>query len=144
MSPRTSSPNRSAPAEALAGKVALITGGASGIGMAAAQAFCAQGAQVVITGRRKAALAAAAAKLGQGAFAIEGDVADPAHHAHIAEEVRRRFEGLDIYMANAGINTIRHSSEVPEAEYDAQFATNTRGSSSVFRSWARCCVKEDR
>jgi NAD(P)-dependent dehydrogenase (short-subunit alcohol dehydrogenase family) len=112
---------------ALAGKLALITGGASGIGFAAAQAFTAAGAQVIITGRQRPTLAAAAAKLGHGAFAIEGDVADLAHHAHVAEEIRRRFGGLDVYMANAGVNTIRHSAEVPEAEYDAQFAINARG-----------------
>lgn len=111
----------------LAGKVALITGGASGIGFAAARAFAAEGAQVVITGRRQPELAAATAKLGAGAFAVAGDVADPIHHARVAAEISRRFGGLDVYMANAGVNTIRNSAEVLEAEYDTQFATNTRG-----------------
>jgi NAD(P)-dependent dehydrogenase (short-subunit alcohol dehydrogenase family) len=111
----------------LAGRVAVITGGASGIGLAAAQAFVAEGAQVIVTGRGRQALSDAVAQLGGGAAAVVGDVADPAHHEIVAEEVRRRFGGLDIYMANAGVNTITPSAEVSEAEYDVQFAVNARG-----------------
>jgi len=111
----------------LSGRVAVVTGGASGIGFAAAQAFAAEGAQVVLTGRGREALSAAVATIGSGALAIAGDVADPEHHALVAEEVRRRFGGLDVYMANAGINTITPSPDVSEAEYDAQFAVNARG-----------------
>ena len=111
----------------LAGRSAVVTGGASGIGLAAATAFAAEGAQVIVTGRGRQALAEAVARIGSGAFGIAGDVADPAHHALVAEEVRTRFGGLDIYMANAGINTITPSRDVLEAEYDAQFAVNTRG-----------------
>jgi NAD(P)-dependent dehydrogenase (short-subunit alcohol dehydrogenase family) len=111
----------------LTGKVAVITGGNSGIGLSAAKAFAAEGAQVVITGRRQQAVDSALDEIGAGAIGIRGDVADLAHHDRVAEEVARRFGGLDIYMANAGINTITHSAEVTEAEYDAQFAVNTRG-----------------
>jgi NAD(P)-dependent dehydrogenase (short-subunit alcohol dehydrogenase family) len=111
----------------LAGRTAVVTGGASGIGFAAAQAFVAEGAQVIITGRGRQALSDAVAQLGTSAAAVVGDVADPAHHDVVVEEVLRRFGGLDIYMANAGINTITPSGEVSEAEYDAQFAVNARG-----------------
>ena len=111
----------------LEGRVAVVTGGSSGIGLAAAQAFVAEGAQVVLTGRGRQALADAVTRLGGGAVGIAGDVADPAHHDVVAEEVLARFGGLDIYMANAGINTITPSSDVSEAEYDAQFAVNARG-----------------
>jgi NAD(P)-dependent dehydrogenase (short-subunit alcohol dehydrogenase family) len=111
----------------LAGRTAVITGGASGIGLATAEAFVAEGAQVIITGRGRQALSDAVARLGGGAVAVVGDVADPAHHDLVAEEVRSRFGGLDIYMANAGINTITPSAEVSEAEYDAQFGVNARG-----------------
>lgn len=108
-------------------RIALVTGGTSGIGLAIAAAFAGEGARVIVTGRSRAALDAAVAGLGEGAAGLQGDVADPAHHAEVAAEITRRFGGLDIYVANAGINTIRHSAEVPEAEYDAQFAVNARG-----------------
>lgn len=111
----------------LKGKVALITGGSSGIGLAIAELFAAEGAEVVISGRRRDALVAAARRIGRGAICFEGDVADPAHHAHVAEKIEARFGSLDIYVANAGINTIRHSADVSEAEYDVQFAVNARG-----------------
>jgi NAD(P)-dependent dehydrogenase (short-subunit alcohol dehydrogenase family) len=111
----------------LTGKTAMITGGASGIGLAIARTFAAEGAQVIISGRRRGALDEAVRQIGSGALGLEGDVADPAHHAHVADEIAARFGGLDIYMANAGINTIRNSAEVSEEEYDAQFAVNARG-----------------
>ncbi|OWJ65114.1 SDR family NAD(P)-dependent oxidoreductase [Inquilinus limosus] len=108
-------------------KVALVTGGNSGIGLAAAKVFAAEGAQVVITGRRRDVVDQAVREIGFGALGIDGDVAEPAHHDRVAAEVAERFGRLDIYMANAGINQITPSAEVSEAEYDAQFAVNTRG-----------------
>jgi NAD(P)-dependent dehydrogenase (short-subunit alcohol dehydrogenase family) len=111
----------------LKGKHALITGGTSGIGLAIARRFADEGARIVVTGRRQKALDAAVAAIGHDALGLRGDVADPAHHAAVAREIAERFGGLDIYVANAGVNTIRPSSEVSEAEYDAQFAVNARG-----------------
>lgn len=111
----------------LKGKIAIITGGNSGIGLAAAQLFAAEGATIVITGRRQDVLDAAVRSIGGGASGIQGDVADPAHHALVADMVRDRFGGVDVYMANAGVNTITASEQVSPAEYDAQFAINTRG-----------------
>jgi NAD(P)-dependent dehydrogenase (short-subunit alcohol dehydrogenase family) len=111
----------------LAGKVALVTGGSSGIGLAAARAFAGEGAQVVITGRSVKALDDAARDIGPGTLALPGDVADVSHHAAVADAIAARFGGLDIYMANAGINTITPSAAVSEAEFDAQFGVNARG-----------------
>jgi NAD(P)-dependent dehydrogenase (short-subunit alcohol dehydrogenase family) len=111
----------------LTGKTAMITGGTSGIGLAIARLFVSEGAQVIVSGRREDAAREATRQIGGGAAYILGDVADPEFHARAAEEIAGRLGGLDIYVANAGINTIRHSAEVPEAEYDAQFATNARG-----------------
>ena len=110
----------------LTGKVAVVTGGSSGIGFASAAAFVEAGARVAITGRRPAILEAAVRELGANAAAIQGDVADIAHHKEVAREVARRFGGLDIYMANAGRIAVNPSTEVSEAEYDAQFAVNAR------------------
>jgi NAD(P)-dependent dehydrogenase (short-subunit alcohol dehydrogenase family) len=108
-------------------KTALITGGASGIGLAAAKLFAASGAQVVITGRRQHVLDSAVAEIGNGAFAIQGDASDLAHHDQVAREVRERFGGLDVYLANAGTIVVQTSSEVGVDEFDAQFGTNARG-----------------
>lgn len=111
----------------LNGKIAVITGGNSGIGLATAKLFAAEGAQVVITGRRQQVIDDAVREIGSAALGIQGDVADPEHHRQIAEIVRERFGHADIYMANAGINTITPSYDVTEAEYDAQFGVNARG-----------------
>ncbi len=111
----------------LNGKVAVITGGNSGIGLATAKLFAAEGARVVITGRRQQVVDDAVREIGSAALGIQGDVADPDHHRQVAEIVRERFGDADIYMANAGINTITPSHDVTEAEYDAQFGVNARG-----------------
>jgi NAD(P)-dependent dehydrogenase (short-subunit alcohol dehydrogenase family) len=111
----------------LNGKTALVTGGNSGIGLAAAKIFANNGAQVIVTGRRQEALDAAVADIGNAAFAIRGDVSDLAHHDQVMAEVRQRFGGLDIYFANAGMIVLTPSSQVSVEEFDAQFATNARG-----------------
>jgi NAD(P)-dependent dehydrogenase (short-subunit alcohol dehydrogenase family) len=108
-------------------KVALVTGGNSGIGLAAAERFAAEGAQVIVTGRRQEVLDDAVRRIGHGAVGIQGDVADIEHHAALAATVRDRFGALDVYMANAGVITIAHSAGVTPEEFDAQFNVNTRG-----------------
>lgn len=111
----------------LEGKVAVITGGNSGIGKATARLFAQEGARVVVTGRRQDVLDQAVAEIGHGAIGVCGDVADLDHHRALAEEVERRFGGLDVYVANAAVITIAPSLTVTPAEYDAHFAVNTRG-----------------
>jgi NAD(P)-dependent dehydrogenase (short-subunit alcohol dehydrogenase family) len=111
----------------LSGKVALITGGNSGIGMASAELFAAEGAQVVVTARRQDVLDQAVRRIGHGAIGLQGDVADPKHHVLIAGEVQARFGRLDVYMANAGIVTVAPTEVVTPEQFDAQFNTNARG-----------------
>lgn len=111
----------------LENKVALVTGGNSGIGLAAAQRFAREGAQVIITARRQEVLDEAVRAIGHGAIGIRGDVADLAHHAAVAMEVRERFGALDVYMANAGVLTIQPSADVTPDVYDQQFGINARG-----------------
>lgn len=110
----------------LTDKVAIITGGNSGIGLATARLFIDEGAHVVIVGRRRDAVDETVAELGPRALGVTGDLADLATHDSVAEFVAERFGGADIYMANAGVNTITPSSAVGIQEYDAQFDTNTR------------------
>ena len=110
----------------LSGKTAVITGGNSGIGFAAAQAFVAEGARVAILGRRQQAVDDAVAQLGTSAFGVVGDVGDLSTHDRMMAEVHERFGAIDIYMANAGMNNIEPSPAVSVDSYDIQFGTNTR------------------
>ncbi|WP_338878408.1 SDR family oxidoreductase [Achromobacter veterisilvae] len=110
----------------LSGKTAVITGGNSGIGFAAARAFVAEGARVAILGRRRQAVDDAVAQLGTAAFGVVGDVAELSTHDRLVAEVRERFGTIDIYMANAGMNNIEPSPAVSVDSYDAQFGTNAR------------------
>jgi NAD(P)-dependent dehydrogenase (short-subunit alcohol dehydrogenase family) len=110
----------------LSGKVAVITGGNSGIGLACAQAFAAEGARVVIVGRRQDAVDSALASLGPDAMGFVGDVADLAMHDRLLAAVKARFGAIDIYLANAGTAILEPSSAVTVDNYDLQFATNTR------------------
>jgi NAD(P)-dependent dehydrogenase (short-subunit alcohol dehydrogenase family) len=108
-------------------KVAVITGGNSGIGKATARLFAEEGAQVVITGRRRDIVDQAVGEIGHGAVGVVGDVADLEHHRTLAETVKSRFGGLDIYMANAAIINLTASGNVTPEDYDRHFAINTRG-----------------
>jgi len=111
----------------LKGKVAIITGGNSGIGKATAKLFVQEGAEVVITGRRQDVIDSALLDIGPGATGFCGDVADVEFHSRLAEEVRNRFGVIDIYMANAGIINLSNSQSVSPMEYDQHFAVNSRG-----------------
>ena len=110
----------------LSGKVAVITGGNSGIGLAYAQVFAAEGARVVIVGRRRDAVDTALASIGPDAMGFVGDVADLAMHDHLLAAVKARFGAIDIYVANAGTAILEPSAAVTVDTYDVQFATNTR------------------
>lgn len=110
----------------LEGKVAVITGGNSGIGLATARAFVDAGASVAIVGRRAAAVAEAVEGLGPQAAGVVGDLSDLSTHAKVATFVEERFGGLDIYVASAGSNVIAPTAGVSVSDYDMQFGINTR------------------
>ena len=90
------------PAMRLSGKVALISGGGTGIGAATAHRFAAEGAMVVVTGRRSEPLAVVADEV--GGRAVPGDTSDPAHAAEAVATAVDTFGGLDIVVASAGID----------------------------------------
>lgn len=108
-------------------KVAVITGGNSGIGKASAKLFAEEGALVVVTGRRQDVVDRAAKEIGASAIGFVGDSADLEDHRRLADFVKNRFGNIDIYMANAGIINLVPSAEVTPEDYDRHFAINTRG-----------------
>lgn len=111
----------------LAGRVALVTGGSSGLGLATARHFAAEGAQVFITGRRQAALDAAVAQIRGDAVAIRGDVSNLADLDRLYEIIGQRAGRLDILFANAGVGEFAPLGQISEAHFDQAFSVNVKG-----------------
>jgi len=111
----------------LENKVAVVTGGSSGIGFATARRFIADGAQVVITGRNQDALDAAVAELGNAATGIRSDVANLEDLDHLFAQVRVQFVRVDVLFANAGIAPFLPLEAVTEEHFDRLFNINVRG-----------------
>ena len=86
----------------LIGKTALVTGGTSGIGLATAQRFAAEGAHVFVTGRRQDGVDKAVASIGDSATGVQGDITDAADLGRLADAIREYGRGLDVVFANAG------------------------------------------
>src|SRR5262249_60227958 len=105
----------------LDGKVALVTGANSGIGLATARQFAKEGAHVFATGRRAAELAAAAKEIGANVTAIQGDVSRPRDLDHLMAEIKQRKGRLDVLFANAGIARYGALGTIDEARFDARF-----------------------
>lgn len=111
----------------LKGKIALVTGGASGIGLATAQLFAEEGATVFITGRRQAELEAAAAAIGSAATAIQCDISSLVDLDRLYARIAGQAGRLDIVFANAGGGEFARLGEITEAHFDNTFATNVKG-----------------
>lgn len=108
-------------------KVALITGGTSGMGFATAQRLLGEGAQVVITGRDPVRLEAAVADLGERAHGLVADVADLSALDALIEDIRNRYDRLDLLFANAGVGVFKPSEEITEEDFDQSVAVNFKG-----------------
>jgi len=111
----------------LNGKTAVITGGATGIGLAAAKRFIEEGAFVFIFGRRQDALDAAVAKLGPSARAVKGSVSDAADLDRLYTAVKAERGTLDIVFANAGAGSPLPLGKITAAHIDDTFDTNVKG-----------------
>ncbi|QRK04600.1 SDR family oxidoreductase [Archangium violaceum] len=111
----------------LQGKVAVVTGGNSGIGLATAKRFAAEGARVFITGRRQAELDAAVKAIGPQATGVQGDVSKLADIDRLYEVVRQKADSLDIVFANAGTAGFAALGSITEAHFDDVFNTNVKG-----------------
>jgi NAD(P)-dependent dehydrogenase (short-subunit alcohol dehydrogenase family) len=111
----------------LAGKLALITGGNSGIGLATAKAFVAEGARVAITGRDRDTLEAARRSIGNDALAIQSDTADLKAIDRLFATIQEKFGALDILFANAGVGSLAAVENTTEEDFDHIFDVNVKG-----------------
>jgi len=111
----------------LAGKIAVITGGSSGLGLATAKRFVEEGAYVFITGRRPSELDSAVGQLGENATGVQGDIANLSDLDKLYATVRDRKGSLDILFANAGIGEFAPLAQITGEHFDKQMNVNVRG-----------------
>jgi NAD(P)-dependent dehydrogenase (short-subunit alcohol dehydrogenase family) len=111
----------------LTGKIAVITGGNSGIGLATAKRFVAEGAYVFITGRRQAELDAAVREIGDNVTGVQGDVANLADLDRLYATVKQQKGRIDILFANAGGGEFSPLGSITEEHFDRTFNANVKG-----------------
>lgn len=111
----------------LNGKRTLITGGTSGIGMATAKQFLAEGARVIITGVNPESIAKARAELGSEVLVLAANSASVQAQRELAEAVKSHFGQLDVAFLNAGVSVWRPIEEWDEAAFDQSFSINVKG-----------------
>src|SRR5437660_7796221 len=111
----------------LDGKIALITGGNSGIGLATAKRFVSEGPYGFITGRRDAELTAAVKAIGRNVTGIQGDVSNLGDLDRLFAQITREKGTLDVVFANAGAATYAPFGKITEEHYDSIFNTNVKG-----------------
>ena len=111
----------------LEGKIALVTGGTSGIGLATAKHLVGEGAYVFITGRRDAELAAAVKEIGRNVTGVQGDVSNLGDLDRLFAQIKREKDKLDIVFANAGAARYAPFGKITEELFDSIFNTNVKG-----------------
>lgn len=111
----------------LTGKIAVITGGNSGMGLVTAKRFIEEGAQVVITGRRQKELDEAVRYLERNVTAVQGDVAKLEDLDRLYQVVKEKFGRIDILFANAGVAALAPLGSVTEEHFDREFNVNVKG-----------------
>jgi NAD(P)-dependent dehydrogenase (short-subunit alcohol dehydrogenase family) len=126
-SDRAASPIKGAIVGKLDGKVAVITGGSTGMALAGAQLFVDEGAHVFISGRRQEALDEAVKLIGRNVTAVQGDAADLDDLDRLYDTVRQEKGSIDVLWASAGMGEPGRLGEVTEEQFDAAFSLNARG-----------------
>jgi NAD(P)-dependent dehydrogenase (short-subunit alcohol dehydrogenase family) len=111
----------------LEGKIALITGGSTGIGLATAQQFVVEGAYVFITGRRQAELDEAIKTIGSGVTGVQGDASSLADLDKLYNQIKQEKGRLDIIFANAGGGSFAPLESITEEQYTSTFDRNVKG-----------------
>jgi NAD(P)-dependent dehydrogenase (short-subunit alcohol dehydrogenase family) len=111
----------------LEGKIALVTGGSTGIGLATAQRFVAEGAYVYITGRRQPELDAAVKTIGSNVTAVKADASILADLDHLYAQIKQEKGRVDVVFANAGGGEFAPLGEITEEHFDNTFNTNVKG-----------------
>ncbi|MBY0527902.1 MAG: SDR family oxidoreductase [Gemmataceae bacterium] len=111
----------------LEGKIALVTGGSSGLGLATARRFILEGAKVIVTGRRRAELDRAIGELGSNALSVCGDISNLADLDHLYDAIRKAYGRLDILFANAGGGGLVPLGQITEEHFDHYFGINVKG-----------------
>jgi NAD(P)-dependent dehydrogenase (short-subunit alcohol dehydrogenase family) len=111
----------------LEGKVALVTGGTSGIGLATAKRFVAEGAHVFITGRRQTELDSAVDEIGKNVTGVQSDVSKLADLDRLFAKIEQAQGHLDVVFANAGVGEIVPLGSITEEHFDKTFNTNVKG-----------------
>ena len=124
----------------LAGRVALITGGGTGIGLEIARCMVAVGATVIITGRRESVLQESVADLGEGAHYLVNDVSDLGGTDALIEQIEAEYGPLDILVNNAGINMKKPALEVTDEDFSRIIHTNLNAVFALTRAAARRMV----
>ena len=117
----------------LENKVAVITGGNSGIGLATAKRFVAEGAYVFVTGRRQVELDAAVKDIGDNITGVQGDVVKLADLDRLYATVKAKKGRIDILFANAGISSMAPLGEINEQNYDSIFDCDVKAVLSQYR-----------
>jgi NAD(P)-dependent dehydrogenase (short-subunit alcohol dehydrogenase family) len=111
----------------LDGKIAVITGGNSGIGLATAHRFVKEGAYVFITGRRQSELDAAVIQIGKNVTGVQGDVSNLDDLHRLYDTVKRQKGRIDVLFANAGIGEFAPLGSITESNFDKTFSVNVKG-----------------
>jgi NAD(P)-dependent dehydrogenase (short-subunit alcohol dehydrogenase family) len=122
----------------LDGKIAVITGGSSGIGLATAERFVQEGAYAFIFGRGQNEIDAAVRRIGKNVTGVQGDVSNPADLDRLYDTVKQQKGRIDVLFANAGILEFAPLGSITESHFDKSFDINVKG--LLFRAKSACAV----